>query len=130
VITIGTPLHALAASTVAALVIGGLAAAPPALALTAHATVPDRPRVSSHGDAARSDHVVMPDLEGRTVPEVMLAVKGLGLRLCPPVTERTSAPAELGRVVGQSPFAGLPTPLGSQVIVVIGGHTSSTGETP
>ena len=134
VITIATPLIALAANTAAALVIGGLSAtppvAPPALALAAHTSGPDLPGVSTRAAAPRSAPVVMPDLEGQTVPEVELTVKGLGMRLCPPVTERTSDPAELGRVIGQSPFAGLSAPLGSQVIVVVGGHTSSTGETP
>jgi beta-lactam-binding protein with PASTA domain len=64
--------------------------------------------------------VAMPDLTTDTVGQAELTVRGVGLSWCPPATAPTSDPAEVGRVIGQSPPVGTVVPTGTQVTVIVG----------
>lgn len=64
--------------------------------------------------------VVMPDLTTDTVGGAELTVRGVGLSWCPPGTAPTSDPAEVGRVIGQSPPVGTVVPAGTKVTVILG----------
>lgn len=80
--------------------------------------------------------VVVPDLTGDTVGQAELTVRGVGLSFCPPGTAPTSDPAEVGRVMGQSPPVGAVVPAGAQVTVIVGqaertdAHPASVWQAP
>jgi hypothetical protein len=83
--------------------------------------------MSSHSPST-SGQVEMPDLTGDTVAEAMLALRRVGLTLCHTKgAEPTSNPDERGKVIGQSPPAGLKVPSATAVTVITGAADDNAG---
>jgi hypothetical protein len=83
--------------------------------------------MSSHSPST-SGQVEMPNLTGDTVAEAMLALRRVGLTLCHTKgAEPTSNPDERGKVIGQSPPAGLKVPSATAVTVITGAADDNAG---